>query len=147
MEVKKIVKLYPLPTYLERPVQEGIQERVIAFKEEKRWLFQPKKKFAEPVLKKYSDERIMLEIDLVCRFSGIRFLTPPIGNIDVWQEHKLGADMLGSRRWLTYFQVKNAHGGIAHPPYDLMRPFVLDGFLKGYDLLKQMKQRKNTHRK
>ena len=138
--MERIIKLNPLPDYLTSPVQEDVQDRMIAFKDNERWLFQPKKKHAQPVLKKYSDERIMHEIDMVCRFSGIRFLTPPKGNIAVWQEHRLGADMLGSRRWLTYFQVKNAQGGIAHPPYDLMRPFVLDGFLKGYDLLKRIKQ-------
>jgi len=136
------IKLRKIDDYRQLQVQQDIQRRLMKFKaEEWRWV-QPKKKGAKPIKKRFSDEAIMEEIDHVCLHSGINFYTPlsDKGDIQGWQHQTLFADMLSSRRRLTYFRTVDSDGNMAHPPRDAMCPLVIEAFLDGYDLLKHIKK-------
>ncbi|MEO9623038.1 MAG: hypothetical protein ABJG00_18245 [Lentilitoribacter sp.] len=134
------IPLKSLLEYSQEPVQQGIQTRLITFKEDERWWFKPLKKGSGWVEKTYSDENILNAIDKVCLFSNLQFYTPLRGDIGGRQIQRLSASMLGSRRWLTYFRMVDADGKMAHPPRDVMRPMVIAAFLRGHALLKSQKK-------
>lgn len=142
------IYLKAIPKYNEASEIQDIQDRLLRFKETETFLFKPAKQGTGWVKKTFSDEMLMLAMDNVNLQSGLKFYTPMRGDIGGWQlQTNLGADCLGSRRWLTYFQVKNEDGTICYCPKDPIRLLAIDAFLQAYYRLKSDKNYQFRYRR